>query len=75
MPKDDDAADLVAALQLISQALGPDHEDDYERAVNAIRSPSRWMRSAIEASSRWNKPWRCSPSWSPCWSCSPPGRR
>jgi hypothetical protein len=32
MPPEPDA-DLVQALQLISQALGPDHEDDYERAA------------------------------------------
>lgn len=30
-------ADLIQALQLISQALGPDHDDDYERAVGAIK--------------------------------------
>jgi hypothetical protein len=39
--------DFVEALMMISEALGPDHEDDLERAIGCIRSATRRARSSI----------------------------
>jgi hypothetical protein len=33
--------DFVEALMLISETLGPDHEDDLERAIGVIKSMQR----------------------------------